>query len=225
MSGLTGGAGNGAAPQATCGSQAGVLRNATQMAWSGPSPLLNSNRANALPYTARHASRVAWSVVHTALIVAVSFVAMEPVTYLAHRFVMHGVGWVLHRSHHLPAASGFEANDAFPVIFAAITILAMAAGASLPAVHPVEVVGVGVTLYGLAYMFVHDVYIHARLGRMPRSILLERLKDAHAIHHLYGGEPFGMLVPIVPRRLRERAACASFDPSTRRARRVARAPV
>lgn len=160
--------------------------------------------------------------VHTAVIIAVSFVVMEPVTYLAHRFVMHGVGWVLHRSHHLPAGSGFEANDAFPVIFAGITILAMAAGATLPAVHPVEVAGVGVTLYGLAYMFVHDVYIHARMGRLPHNGLLERLREAHAIHHLYGGEPYGMLVPIVPRRLRERASGVSYDPGTRRARRVAR---
>ncbi len=158
----------------------------------------------------------------TALVAAVSFVVMEPVTYLAHRFVMHGVGWVLHRSHHLPAARAFEANDAFPVIFAAVTVLAMAAGATLPALRSVEVVGAGVTLYGLAYMFVHDVYIHARLGRMPRSAVLDRLKDAHAIHHLYGGEPFGMLVPVVPRRLRIRAAAVSYDPGARRAQRVGR---
>lgn len=152
------------------------------------------------------------------MIVVVSFVAMEPVTYLAHRFLMHGIGWVLHRSHHLPPAGRWEANDAFPMIFAAVTILAMAAGSSLPAIHPIEVVGVGVTLYGLAYMFVHDVYIHARLGRLPRTALLERLKEAHAIHHLYGGEPYGMLVPVVPRQLRARAAGVAYDPSTRRAR-------
>ena len=41
MSGIDGGgAGNGAAPQAICGSRVGVLENATTMAWSGPSLLV-----------------------------------------------------------------------------------------------------------------------------------------------------------------------------------------
>jgi len=49
MSGSTG-AGNGATQQAICGSRAGVLRNATTMARSGPSPLVTCYRASALPY-------------------------------------------------------------------------------------------------------------------------------------------------------------------------------
>ena len=35
-----------------CGSQAGVLRNATTMAWSGPSRPIGRYRASARPYTA-----------------------------------------------------------------------------------------------------------------------------------------------------------------------------
>jgi beta-carotene 3-hydroxylase len=144
--------------------------------------------------------------------VLLAFLAMEAVSYLAHRFVMHGVGMALHRSHHSALATRFEANDLFPVSFAAVTILAMAAGATLPSLHVLFTVGIGVTLYGAAYAFVHDVYIHARLGRLPRVGLFEHLKAAHRIHHLYGGEPFGMLLPVVPRRLRERALAASYDP-------------
>jgi beta-carotene 3-hydroxylase len=151
----------------------------------------------------------------TVWIVAAAFVAMEAVSYLAHRFVMHGPGMGLHRSHHVRTAprleggrgGGFEANDLFPVSFAAVTILAMTAGTTLPALDALFSVGVGVTLYGAAYAFVHDVYIHQRLGAWVPSVApLEWLRSSHEIHHLFGGEPYGMLLPIVPQALRERAA-------------------
>ena len=76
----------------------------------------------------------------------------------------------------------------------------------------------GVSAYGLLYALVHDVYIHRRLPLFRRRhALLERLADAHRIHHLYNGEPYGMLVPVVPRDLRERAARTDRDPLTRTA--------
>jgi beta-carotene 3-hydroxylase len=144
-----------------------------------------------------------------------AFVAMEAVSYLAHRFVMHGFGMGWHRSHHAGGAAvmqrtGFEANDLFPVTFAAVTILTMTAGVTLPSFHPLFEVGIGVTAYGAAYAFVHDVYVHGRLGRLPRLPGLEWLKDAHELHHRFGGEPYGMLFPVVPRGLRERAATATL---------------
>ncbi len=145
-------------------------------------------------------------------IVLVAFVAMEAVSYLSHRFLMHGPGMGLHRSHHRRTVSRFEANDLFPVTFAATTILVMTAGSTLPSLHVLLVVGIGVTLYGAAYAFVHDVYIHARLGRLPTMRLFEWLKESHRIHHLFGGEPFGMLLPVVPRALRARAAAMTTDP-------------
>ena len=37
-----------------------------------------------------------------AVVAVVAFVAMEPVTAALHRFVFHGPGWALHRSHHRP---------------------------------------------------------------------------------------------------------------------------
>ena len=150
-----------------------------------------------------------------------AFVAMEGFTYLAHRFVMHGIGWGLHRSHHQASAEWFEANDAFPCIGAAVAMAGFAVGFNVP-VPGLVAGGAGVTAYGIAYMFVHDVYIHGRLGRVPEVALLERLRRAHALHHRFGGEPFGMLLPVLPRRLREVAA--TVDPDTavprRRRRRV-----
>jgi beta-carotene 3-hydroxylase len=142
----------------------------------------------------------------------VAFIVMEPVTYAAHRWIMHGLGWALHRSHHRvrrPAgalAAQVEANDWFPVMFAALTIAAMAVATARPGARLLLPAGVGVTAYGAAYAAVHDLYIHGRFVRLPPLAPLERLAAAHALHHRYGGEPYGMLCPIVPRQLRARAA-------------------
>lgn len=141
-----------------------------------------------------------------------AFVAMEPLTYAAHRWVMHGVGWAWHRSHHRrrPEPSRLveqlEANDWYPVVFAAVTVVAMALGTSARSLAFLVPVAVGVTTYGAAYAFVHDLYIHGRFVRLPLLRPLEHLRKAHALHHRFGGEPYGMLCPVVPRALRARAA-------------------
>lgn len=148
------------------------------------------------------------------LIAMIAFVVMEPVTYAAHRWVMHGIGERLHRSHHRPGSAGWELNDLYPVMFAGVVLVAMALGFNVDGLGDLVALGVGVTLYGMAYALVHDVYIHRRLGgwRPPSSRVGDRLADAHRIHHLYNGEPYGMLVPMVPAALRERAARTARNP-------------
>ena len=152
------------------------------------------------------------TVITSAVLVAVAFVLMEPVTYLTHRFVMHGLGRRLHRSHHRrwPARrSGdpfLEANDAFPVLFAGGTIVAMAVGFNVDGLSVLLPLCVGATLYGAAYAFVHDVYIHGRVTFRRRSRLLDRLATAHAVHHRTGAEPYGMLWPVVPEASRQRVS-------------------
>ncbi len=149
--------------------------------------------------------------IRSVLVVVAAFVVMEPVTYLTHRFVMHGVGMVLHRSHHRrwPARRDdepfVEANDAFPVIFAGATVVALTLGFNVDALAMLVPVCVGVTAYGAAYAFVHDGYIHQRVPVRRRGRHLDRLAAAHALHHRFGGEPYGMLVPVVPASVRARA--------------------
>lgn len=147
------------------------------------------------------------------LVVLSAFVAMEAVSYLTHRFVMHGFGFGVHQSHHVNRDGGFEMNDLYPMMFSSVAILSFTAGTFLPELRPLVLVGSGVTLYGLAYLFVHEVYIHRRLWALRRRYrLLEWMKTSHRVHHLFGGEPFGMLLPLVPRHLRERAAQVPYDP-------------
>lgn len=130
------------------------------------------------------------------LLVLVAFVAMEGVSYAAHRWVMHGFAMVWHRSHHAPRESFFEKNDLFPVCFSAVGIALFALGAG--GANALWWVAIGVTLYGAVYTFIHEVYIHHRLPvRLPRLAYLEWLREAHRDHHLTGAEPYGMLLPLV----------------------------
>jgi beta-carotene 3-hydroxylase len=146
--------------------------------------------------------------VRPVLLALAAFVAMEPLTAATHRFVMHGVGMGLHRSHHRRRHHRWEANDAFPMMFAALVCAGLWLGFHDPAWSALVPLGVGVTAYGAAYAAVHDVYIHQRAGgrRGLRLAALDRLAAAHALHHRYGGPPYGMLLPIVPARLRDQAS-------------------
>jgi beta-carotene 3-hydroxylase len=140
------------------------------------------------------------------LIAGVAFLLMEPVTALTHRYVMHGVGRRLHRSHHQPDGSRFELNDWFPVMFAAIVMLGLWAGFNLDGLEVLVPVAIGVTLYGATYAAVHDGWIHRRVPWFDdrHSALLDRLAAAHRVHHDTNGAPFGMLIPVVPREVRDR---------------------
>ncbi len=151
-----------------------------------------------------------------ALVVVAAFAGMEGVSYLTHRFVMHGFGIGIHRSHHAPSDGGFELNDLYPLMFSSVAIMAFTAGTFLPSLRPLVLAGIGITLYGVAYLFVHEIYIHRRLRVFRREVrLLEWMKRCHRVHHLFGGEPYGMLLPLVPKKLQRRAEQATWDPFLR----------
>jgi beta-carotene 3-hydroxylase len=129
-----------------------------------------------------------------AAFVLVSFVVMEFVSYLAHRYVYHKLLWVFHKSHHSPRTGPFEANDVFPVFFATVAITIMVTALSDPLSPDLLAVSIGVSLYGMVYVFIHDLYVHRRVRRLGLRIpFLIQVKKAHALHHRYGGEPYGLL--------------------------------
>ena len=77
------------------------------------------------------------------LVAASALVAMEPAVAAVHRWVMHGRGWAWHRSHHRWQGHRIEANDLYPVVFAAATIATMAVGAAIEGLAALVWVGVG----------------------------------------------------------------------------------
>jgi beta-carotene 3-hydroxylase len=161
----------------------------------------------------------------TAFLIAVAaLLIMEPVTALTHRFVMHGFGMGWHRSHHEPPRRAVEANDLFPVVFSAATIVLLAVGVYGEGGEVLVPLGIGITAYGASYLVVHDVVIHRRLARwLPVSAgFLAWHRDAHNVHHLYSRAPYGFLAPVVPRELRQRAELAGVARTDRSDARLSR---
>ena len=71
-----------------------------------------------------------------------TLVAMEGVGTLAHKYIMHGWGWWLHRSHHEPQLGMLETNDLYLVALGLIATLLVALGKG--GLAPLQWVGGGV---------------------------------------------------------------------------------
>lgn len=142
-----------------------------------------------------------------ALAFVAGFVGMEAVSYATHRWLMHGPGRRWHDSHHAPPAGRWERNDLFPLCFSVVGVVAFALAAAGVAPPWVWWAAAGVTSYGVAYLVVHELFIHRRVRvRVPDVGYLRWLRASHAAHHVDGGEPFGMLLPVMSRRRRERVS-------------------
>lgn len=137
------------------------------------------------------------------LVCLFTFLTMEGITWLTHKYVMHGFLWYLHEDHHQPKYQGvFEKNDLFFVIFAIPSILLFYFGLE-PVLNFKFFIGLGIFLYGLAYFLIHDVLIHQRFKwfKRTKNPYLVGLRKAHKVHHKHlgkeDGECFGMLyVPL-----------------------------
>ena len=150
-------------------------------------------------------------------------VAMEGVAYVAHRWVMHGFGWALHRSHHRDREGRFEANDLYALIFACPSIVLLWGGVNEGWGDWAVAVGLGIAAYGAIYFGFHDVIVHRRLGHryVARSRYMQRIIQAHRLHHAtegkHGSVSFGFLWAPRADRLKRQLA-ASGDARLRRAR-------
>lgn len=133
------------------------------------------------------------------LITLAVFLCMEAVTWLTHKFVMHGFLWVLHEDHHKKGPGFFEKNDAFFLIFSVPSILCIYFGTYSDG-YWLAAIGTGIALYGFAYFLVHDIIIHQRFRLFTRSrnTYIRTLRWAHKMHHKHlgkeDGESFGMLL-------------------------------
>ncbi|MCC9136297.1 sterol desaturase family protein [Pontibacter silvestris] len=130
-------------------------------------------------------------------IMLATFVAMEGVAWGMHKYVLHGFMWFLHKSHHTRHNHAFELNDLFFAYYGTLAMLFFIFGS-----EPLDYrfwIGAGITLYGVAYFLIHDVFIHRRLKLFGKTsnVYLKALNMAHKVHHKtpgkYGSEAFGML--------------------------------
>jgi len=133
------------------------------------------------------------------LVTLITFIVMEAITWVTHKYVMHGFLWYLHEDHHQPKKGFvFEKNDMFFVIFAIPSILLMYFGIS-PELNYLFFIGLGILFYGLCYFIVHDVIIHQRFKwfRNVKWKYIIALRKGHKVHHknLYkeDSQCYGML--------------------------------
>lgn len=127
------------------------------------------------------------------------FLLMEGVTWLTHKYVMHGLMWYFHADHHQPKYEHvFERNDIFFVIFAIPSIVLFYYGVE-GGINYLFFIGLGITIYGFCYFMIHDVLIHQRFKwfKNTKNKYLIGLRKAHKVHHKHlgkeDGECFGML--------------------------------
>jgi len=131
-----------------------------------------------------------------------TFLAMEIAATLFHKHVMHGLGWGLHKSHHVRRHGAWENNDLYAIIFSVATLLLFILGGQHAALWWMAL---GVSTYGLLYALLHDILVHQRLPLKWRvkNRYIKHLVTAHHLHHASaardGGVSFGFLyAPPLP---------------------------
>lgn len=138
----------------------------------------------------------------TCLLAVGGMVGMEMYARVVHRFAWHEneVGWKIHESHHMPRKGAFELNDVYAIMNAVPAIGLTGYGFLREDVIGGVCfgLGLGITLYGMAYMFVHDGMVHGRFAVGPVKDVpgLRRIAVAHRMHHMddFGGYPYGMFL-------------------------------
>tara|TARA_B100000945_G_C20140779_1_gene483802 strand:- start:1 stop:429 length:429 start_codon:yes stop_codon:yes gene_type:complete len=132
------------------------------------------------------------------LIILLSIIAMEGVAILTHKYIMHGPGWFLHKSHHSKHKNVFELNDFYFIIFAIPSVFCIVYGTYYINFITLSI-GIGILGYGLIYVFLHDIFVHQRIKTkiFSNSKYLKKVRKSHLIHHSIktknGAKNFGFI--------------------------------
>lgn len=133
------------------------------------------------------------------LIITGTFLFWEFVAWFTHKYIMHGLLWSWHKSHHTVHSHSLEKNDLFALVFSLPSIGLLYYFTQVNYNPYLISVGIGIFCYGLFYLVFHDIIVHQRLKWKPekKSRYLQRMIHAHYIHHSKhtkeGCEAFGFL--------------------------------
>ena len=117
-------------------------------------------------------------------IMILSVLGMEIIAIITHKYLMHGPGWFLHKSHHIKNNNKFELNDFYFILFSIPSMLLIIFGL-INKNFILLSIGVGILLYGIIYIILHDIIIHRRFGIKINinTSYLKKIKYSHLIHH------------------------------------------
>ncbi|KAL5727254.1 beta-carotene 3-hydroxylase [Ranunculus cassubicifolius] len=127
-------------------------------------------------------------------------VGMEVLSGWIHKVMWHGCLWHIHESHHRARQGSFEFNDVFAVVNAVPAIALINFGFFHNGIVP-EIcfgAGIGMTVLGMAYIFVHNGIVHGRfpVGPIASIPYFRKVAAAHQIHHSnkFNGVPYGLFL-------------------------------
>ena len=92
-----------------------------------------------------------------------------------------------------------DRNDLFAVVFSIPSVALIYFGYSYESYAILKYFGIGIFLYGVAYVVFHDIIVHRRIkiNFKATSPYLKRIMNAHYVHHKVhtklGGKAFGFL--------------------------------
>ncbi|XP_027365620.1 beta-carotene hydroxylase 2, chloroplastic-like [Abrus precatorius] len=147
-------------------------------------------------------------------------VGMEFWARWAHRALWHASLWHMHESHHRAREGPFELNDAFAIINAVPAIALLSYGFFNKGLVPGLCfgAGLGITVFGMAYMFVHDGLVHKRfpVGPIANVPYFRRVAAAHQLHHSdkFNGVPYGLF--LGPKEVEKVGGLAELEKEIRR---------
>ncbi|KAL5567919.1 hypothetical protein UlMin_024494 [Ulmus minor] len=142
-------------------------------------------------------------------------VGMEFWARWAHKALWHASLWHMHESHHRPREGPFELNDVFAIINAVPAIALLSYGFFHKGLVPGLCfgAGLGITVFGMAYMFVHDGLVHKRfpVGPIANVPYFTKVAAAHQLHHSekFDGVPYGLF--LGPKELEEVGGLEELD--------------
>ena len=127
------------------------------------------------------------------------FVGLEIFSYIAHRWLFHGILWRIHETHHVAKKGRLELNDIFSFVFGSISVF-LIVFAENPLLSSIAFpIGLGIVIYGILYFILHDLFTHRRfLPFSSKNKTLLTIRGAHQRHHQtaekQGIEPFGLFI-------------------------------
>ncbi|KAL8126195.1 hypothetical protein AgCh_013471 [Apium graveolens] len=127
-------------------------------------------------------------------------VSMELMSRWVHKTLWHASLWHMHESHHKPREGLFELNDAFAVMNAVPAIVLLAYGVFHKGLLPGICFGsgLGFTVLGITYIFVHNGIVHKRfpVGPIANVPYFRKVAAAHRLHHMekFKGVPYGLFL-------------------------------
>ncbi|MEM0938408.1 MAG: beta-carotene hydroxylase [Bacteroidota bacterium] len=126
------------------------------------------------------------SVIINVLLIIGTFFFMEGVAWFTHKYIMHGILWSWHKSHHRLHGHALEMNDLFAIVFSIPSFLTIYVGINdYNQLWWLFYIGIGILAYGIFYFIFHDVIVHRRI-KIPfkaKSRYMKRIISAHYLHH------------------------------------------